>query len=160
MLSYRGKAFPCMVSAPVFRTTNLACSSIEESGKAAGYTEHSGGTVIARIGYDLFPEVRFLLDEGQPVANAGIPTLELHIAVLRDLIVENGVSLVEIPPVPAGYRFIACLTHDVDHPSLRLHRFDHTSVGFLYRAIFGSVVNVARRRSEVFVNCLRTGALH
>ena len=34
----------------------------------------------------------FFLTEGQPVANAGIPTLELHIAVLRDLIVENGVS--------------------------------------------------------------------
>ncbi len=89
MLSIAVKAFPCMVSVPFLRTMNLRCSSTQESGKAAGYKENPGGTVIARIGYDLFPEVRFLLDEGQPVANAGIPTLELHIAVLRDLIVEN-----------------------------------------------------------------------
>ena len=68
------------------------------------------------------------------------PTLDLHIAVLRDLIVASGAPLVEIPPVPEGYRFIACLTHDVDHPSIRQHRFDHTMFGFLYRAVVHSLV--------------------
>ena len=48
--------------------------------------------MIARIGYDLFAEVRFLLTKGSPSRMHGIPTLELHIAVLRDLIVGNGVS--------------------------------------------------------------------
>ena len=43
----------------------------QESGEAAAYTEQSGETTIARIGYDLFAEVRFLLTEGQPVSNAG-----------------------------------------------------------------------------------------
>jgi hypothetical protein len=149
MLSYQSESIPVYVNCAVFSDQEAGLLTDRESGKAAGYTENSGSTVIARIGYDLFAEVRLLLEQGQPVANAAIPTLELHIAVLRDLIVENGVSLVEIPPVPAGYRFIACLTHDVDHPSLRLHRFDHTSVGFLYRAICGSVVNVIRRRATV-----------
>ena len=73
---------------------------------------------MARIGYDLFAEVQTLLTVGQTKINAGIPTLDLHIALLRDLIVASGVPLVEIPPVPDGFRFIACLTHDVDHPSI------------------------------------------
>jgi peptidoglycan/xylan/chitin deacetylase (PgdA/CDA1 family) len=99
----------------------------------------SAQRTVARIGYDLFREVRYLLTNGQPGANAGIPALDLHIAMLRDMIVVGGAALVEIPPVPEGYQFIACLTHDVDHPSLRAHRFDHTSFGFLKRAVFGSV---------------------
>lgn len=149
MLSYRAESIPVYGECAGFPDREPALLIDEESGQAVGFTERSGGTVIARIGYDLFGETRLLLEEGQPIANAGVPTLELHIAVLRDVIVENGVSLVEIPPVPAGYRFIACLTHDVDNPSLRLHRFDHTSFGFLYRAIFASVRNVLRRRATV-----------
>ena len=98
--------------------------------------------MLARIGYDLFSEVRTLLTLGQPPANAGIPTLEVHIAFLRDLITGRGISLVEIPPVPEGFQFVACLTHDVDHPSIRQHKLDHTMVGFLLRAIFGSLVEL------------------
>jgi hypothetical protein len=104
-----------------------------------------GGTFV-RIGYDLFWEVGFLLTTGQPAAHAGIPTLERHIAFLRDCIVGAGIPLVEIPPIPAGYRFIVCLTHDVDHPSIRLHKFDHTMAGFLYRAVVGSLVGAWTRR--------------
>lgn len=102
--------------------------------------------VVARIGYDLFREVRALLTRGQTAGNASIPTLELHIALLRHLIVESGVPLVEIPPVPDGHRFLACLTHDIDHPSLRWQKFDHAVCGFLYRAIFGSLLRVIRGR--------------
>jgi len=40
----------------------------------------------------------FLLTTGQPVRHAAIPTLEKHIAFLRELIVEAGIPLVEIPP--------------------------------------------------------------
>ncbi len=83
---------------------------------------------------------------GQPPANADMPALELHIALLRDLITGCGVPLVEIPPVPDGYRFIACLTHDVDHPSIRQHKWDHTMFGFLYRAVFGSLRNLIHGR--------------
>ncbi len=108
-----------------------------------------GGILRARIGYDLFHEIRTLLTKGQPAANAGIAALELHIALLRSLIVDNGLPLIEIPPVPRGYQFIACLTHDVDHPSIRLHKFDHTMFGFLNRAILGSLVDLLRRRKSL-----------
>jgi hypothetical protein len=111
------------------------------------YRPQSLGREVVRIGYDLFAEVRVLLTTGQPSVNAAIPALELHIALLRDLIVTSGVPVAEIPPVPDGYRFIACLTHDVDHPMIRRHKFDHTMFGFLYRAIFGSLVNAFRGRA-------------
>src|SRR5262249_27703479 len=60
----------------------------------------------------------------------------------------SGMPLVEIPPVPEGYRLIACLTHDVDHPSIRRHKWDHTALGFLYRACIGSVLNACRGRAS------------
>jgi hypothetical protein len=110
---------------------------------------HAGETTVARIGYDLFGEVQTLLAGGQPPANASKPTLELHIAVLRDLITKSGESLLEIPPIPEGYNFIACLTHDIDHPSLRNHRWDHTMFGFLYRAAIGSLKDTLRGRKPL-----------
>lgn len=113
------------------------------------HLRHTRGAMIMRVGYDIFYEVRVLLTAGQPPANAGIPTLELHIALLRDLIVSCEIPLVEIPPVPEGYRFIACLTHDVDHPSLRRHKFDHTMFGFLYRSTVGSVIDLLRKRTSL-----------
>jgi len=102
-----------------------------------------------RAGYDLFGEVAFLLTEGQPVENALIPTLELHISLLRDWIVSAGIPLVEIPPVPWGYRFIACLTHDVDFVGIRRHKLDHTFWGFVSRALFGSLVACIKGRSSL-----------
>ena len=99
-----------------------------------------------RVGYDLFGEIRTLLTSGQSAGNANSPTLDLHIAFLRDLITRSGLPLVEVPPLPGKYQFVACMTHDVDHPSLRLHKWDHTTFGFLYRAIFGSLRSVIRGR--------------
>jgi len=58
------------------------------------------------------------------------------------LITGCGVPLLEIPPVPVGYRFIACLTHDIDHPSIRQHGWDRTTLGFLRRAALGSAYNL------------------
>ena len=96
---------------------------------------------VVRLGFDLFKEVHHLLTKGQPAELAGIATLELQISLLRDLIISHGVTLVEIPPAPAGHRFITCLTHDVDHPRVRHHLCDHTMFGFLYRALIGSVID-------------------
>jgi peptidoglycan/xylan/chitin deacetylase (PgdA/CDA1 family) len=124
----------------------------EETRQTAVRVDRARGNIEVRIGYDLFSEVRTLLGEGQPLDHAGIPTIELHISLLRELIVGSGIPLVEIPPSPDGYCFIACLTHDVDHPSIRLHRFDHTMFGFLYRAIFGSLLDAIRRR--ISFSCL------
>lgn len=116
----------------------------EKTQECAAYLDTSGGRSLVRIGYDLFGEIRTLLTVGQPPANAGIPALELHVALVRDLITGCGVSLVEIPPVPEGFSFIACLTHDVDHPSIHPHKLDHTIIGFFWRAIFGSLMDVIR----------------
>jgi hypothetical protein len=124
--------------------------SFGEPDRESGMSVHrSDGKTIVRFGYDLAAEVRTLLTSGQPVRNASVPTLDLHIRALRRAIISSGVDLAEIPPVPEGYSCIACLTHDVDHPSIRRHRFDHTVLGFLYRAVAGSVVRMLRGRLPV-----------
>ena len=99
-----------------------------------------------RCGYSLFSEVGFLLSAGQPRERAGTPTLDLHIALMRRWIVETGIALWEIPPVPAGYRFLACLTHDVDFLGIRRHGLDRTLAGFLFRASVGSLHGLFRGR--------------
>ena len=124
-------------------------SENDETGHSAVYTRLEGPRRVARIGYDLFQEVGRLLAVGQPAANAGVPTLELHIALLRSIIIRSGVPFVEIPPAPEGYRFIASLTHDIDHPSIRRHRFDHTVLGFLHRAVLVSLAKACRKQVPI-----------
>lgn len=145
-LKYGANRIPIYRDAQTFRDRTDGLLTVEGSQETAAYLDQTGGTRRAWVGYDLFAEVRTLLTEGQPSENASIPSLELHIAFLRDLIITCGISLIEIPPVPEGFRFIACLTHDVDHPSIRQHKWDHTIFGFLYRAIFSSLRDVFRDR--------------
>ncbi len=114
---------------------------------AALRLEDGEGTLL-RIGYDLWKEVALLLSRGQPLAHALTPTLELHIALLRSWIVAAGIPLVEMPPVPAGHRFIACLTHDIDFAGIRHHKWDASVCGFLYRASLGSLMALFRGRSS------------
>jgi hypothetical protein len=120
--------------------------TVEGGGKAAAVVARSSDGVVVRVGYDLFGEIRTALTVGQPAERADIPAVDAHIAFLRDLVVEYAAPLIEIPPVPADHPFIACLTHDIDHASIGMHRWDHTMVGFLSRAVLGSVVRVLRRR--------------
>jgi hypothetical protein len=101
---------------------------------------------FVRVGYDLFSEVRALLNDGQPAENAITPTLDLHIALLRRIITGCGLPLAEVPPIPEGFPFIACLTHDLDHAVLRRHKVDATVLGFLYRATVASALKTARGR--------------
>ena len=65
--------------------SDIICLKIKEESKT-----------FIRIGYNLFEEVGFLLLEGQPKENSFIPTLEIHIALLREWIVEAGIPLIEI----------------------------------------------------------------
>jgi len=141
ILSYHADRIPIYGNAITFADKTGGLLKDENSQGCAAYLNKVGSASRARIGYDLFGEVRRLLTVGQPHANASIPTLEVHIAFLRGLITRCGISLVEIPPAPKGFHFIACLTHDVDHPSIRQHKLDHTVVGFLLRATFGSLVD-------------------
>jgi hypothetical protein len=104
-----------------------------------GVRIESENATRVRLGYDLFEEVRFLLSAGQPIDHADAPTLDIHIAMLRNWILDAGIPVVEIPPVPAGHRFAVCLTHDIDFVGIRNHKFDHTMWGFLYRSTIGAV---------------------
>jgi hypothetical protein len=149
ILSYRGKRLPVYGNTMAFPGKRTALLTDGTSRECVAYLTRYEERALGRVGYDLFAEVGKLLTTGQPATNAAIPALDLHIAILRDLITSNGVSLVEIPPVPDGYEFIACLTHDIDHPSIRQHGWDHTTLGFLYRALFGSLRNLLRRRISV-----------
>jgi hypothetical protein len=112
----------------------------------AGLRIDSPEFAIRRLGYNLFKEVGFLLSVGQPVEKAHIPSLELHINILRKWILDSGIRLVEIPPVPAGHDFMVCLTHDIDFIGIRQHKFDHTMWGFLYRSTVGSIQDFLRHR--------------
>jgi hypothetical protein len=147
-LLYKGLRIPLYGPSVIFQEKQQSFLIDAESKEAAAYLDQSNGRVLVRIGYDLFFEIRTLLSVGQPAWNASVPALDLHIAVLRDMIVANGVQLMEIPPVPEAYRFIACLTHDVDHPSIRRHKFDHTMWGFLHRAILRSLIKTLKGRSS------------
>lgn len=124
---------------------SIICNGKRHDG-IAGKTKYSIATEIKvgeqsfiRIGYNLFAEVRHLLFKGQPARFAHVPVIEIHITIVRNILVEHQIPFEEVPPVPAGYNFIVCLTHDVDHFAIRNHKCDHTMFGFLYRASIGSM---------------------
>lgn len=121
----------------------------EQTRRPVARESGSDGRRIVHVGYHLFGEVRHLLTHGQPAQCAALPALELHIALLREIILSCSIPLVEIPPLPDGHSLIACLTHDVDHVGIRNHRWDHTLLGFLYRATLGSIFKLCRGRMTV-----------
>jgi hypothetical protein len=134
---------------------------VTESGAAGVKVEASDSRVI-RLGYDLFEEVRFLLSAGQPFEHAETPTLDIHIAMLREWILELGIFLLEIPPSPAGSDFFVCLTHDIDFVGIRNHKFDHSMWGFIFRATVGVLHRFLRRRisaSQLLTSWLAVASL-
>jgi hypothetical protein len=149
VVSNEGKRLPIYGRLATFPGRPNALLQDEGTQAPVAFVSRYQAATILRIGYNLFEEMRFLLTIGQPAANAEIPTLEEHIAWLRDWISRAGIPLVEIPPIPNGHGFIACLTHDIDHPVLRNHWCDHTMFGFLYRATAGTLLNVCRGRRPV-----------
>ncbi len=148
-VSFRGERMPIYGSCLLFNSPASEVLIHERTKSAAAVSITSGDQMVVRVGFDLFEEIRYLLTRGQPAEFASIPTLDLHISLLRALIVSFGVPLVEILPTPAEHRFIVCLTHDIDHPRVRYHKCDHTMFGFLYRATAGSVINFCRGRRSL-----------
>jgi len=148
-ITYAGHKIPIYGLLATFPSCPATLAWDSASGKSAVHAWRVGPKTFVRVGYDLFSEIEHLLTVGQPAAQAAVPTLELHIALLRDLITRAGVAVVEIPPVPADFEMIACLTHDLDHPAVRNHVFDHTMLGFLYRATFGSIARLFSGRMTV-----------
>ena len=124
-----------------FEGEDQSLLKIKRNSESEGVRIHFSNSFLIRIGYNIFEEVAFLLKVGQPRENAHIPTLEIHISMLRNWILEAGIPIVEIPAIPVGYNFMICLTHDVDFIKITQHKFDHTLIGFLYRALFVSLNN-------------------
>jgi len=139
--------FPVFSSISVFDGRGQPVLKLKETGDTVGLAILRGSQKVVRVGFNLFEEISFLLSRGQPVSFSHILTIEIHISMLRLWILQSGIPLAEIPPVPNGYNFITCLTHDVDFVGIRNHFFDHTMFGFLYRALFGTLVDVLRRRA-------------
>jgi hypothetical protein len=148
-VSFRRDRIPIYGNCLLFGDQDNKVLLHDKTNSAAAISATSGTQAVVRLGFNLFEEIRHLLTNGQPAELASIPTLDLHVSLLRELIVSHGVTLVEIPPVPAGYPFVVALTHDVDHPRIRHHLCDHTMFGFLYRAVIGSVIDFCRRRRSL-----------
>lgn len=144
--TFQDRSLPVYGKAAAFPLSQYALVSDDGRRESAMFLHRNQDEYVVRLGYDLFEEVRLLLTLGQPIENAASPTLDLHIELLRELIIRCGIPLIEIPSAPHGYDFITCLTHDLDHPALRNHLFDHTMLGFLYRATAGSMAEVCKGR--------------
>src|SRR5437660_10276921 len=113
--------------------SNGAACVTAESETAGIRTGLSGSTVI-RLGYDLFDEIEHLLSSGQPVEIAHLPTVEIHMRMLRQWILGAGIPLMEIPPTPSGHSFLVCMTHDVVFVASRHHTYDRPMCGVVYSA--------------------------
>ena len=141
VLRYGGKRLPVYGNCLTFRGDGTPLLADDQTLEPAVLEIGPPGRRVIRSGFNLFEEVEYLLSCGQPSIHAGTPTLELQIDLLRESIINCSIPLLEIPPVPAGFKFIACLTHDVDHAGIYHHKCDHTMFGFLYRATIGSLIS-------------------
>ena len=139
-------SFPIYGELLTFKKQSREIPCVRAGSEIGGLRVDSPDSAVIRLGYDLFDEVQFLLSAGQPPEHAHIPTVEIHIKMLRDWILGAGIPLLEIPPIPAGCSFIVCLTHDIDFVGIRNHRFDHSMWGFIYRATVGAIENLLRGR--------------
>ena len=141
---WQGVEFPVYGDLTTFESVGQPLVRRRHTLETVGSIVESPERVTVRIGFDLFYEVAYLLTQGQPAENARFTTLDTHISLLRAIMVNLGFPFVEVPPVPAGYEFMACLTHDVDFVGIRDHKFDHTMWGFLYRGLVVSLLNAVR----------------
>jgi peptidoglycan/xylan/chitin deacetylase (PgdA/CDA1 family) len=148
-LNHNGLRVPLYSETMTFEKAsgNFVCSI--EGDKVAGIKIHKAGMTVLRLGYDLFQEIEYLLDTGQPLEWAAVPTLESHIRLLRKWILDEGISFLEIPSSPAGHPFSVCLTHDIDFVGIKNHKLDHTMWGFLLRATLGSLNRLVKGRISI-----------
>ena len=146
VLNYAGFELPVYGDVLTFDPARSVAPVLTTVSQVAGFLADMAGVRVLRVGYDLFREVDHLLTIGQPQELSHVPALEIHVKVLRDGILAAGMPLLEIPPMPSGYKFLICLTHDIDFVGIRNHRFDHTMWGFVYRSTVGGLLDWFRRR--------------
>ena len=124
----------------------VGATALSLGGSAVDYHVSVGRMMLRRIGLNLFEEVSRLLSAGQPGSSAHIPTLEQHVALVRQSLCDADLPFIEVPPRPEGAEFICCLTHDVDFFGLRRHFVDRTLAGFALRGTFGTARDFVRGR--------------
>jgi peptidoglycan/xylan/chitin deacetylase (PgdA/CDA1 family) len=134
-MNWNGSSFCIFHALSELRGNHDAFLTAGRPARRFGLITNHKGRSIARLGYDLFREAGTILSSGQPSEWAGVPTLELHISILRELMRRSKIPFAEIPPSPNGYEFIVCLTHDIDFAGIKNHLLDFTMFGFLYRAL-------------------------
>jgi len=140
----QAKLVVCLSETPANHQTKVEIGSASlpiyraPSEKVRIEEQQRGEQKFVYLGYNLWSEIDYLLRVGQPIDHAQTPALEMHIQVIRNLILDCNMDVVEIPPVPAGYAFSATLTHDIDFIGIRQHKFDHTLAGFLFRSTVGA----------------------
>lgn len=149
-LSFGKISLPIYAQMSIFKNVSDDDIFFEVNSEIIGLKIQEDNQIILRIGYNLFEEVSYLLSKGQPIENTSIPTLEIHISILRKWITNASIPLIEIPPIPAGYDFITCLTHDVDFIKIYNHLFDHSMWGFVYRGLFGSFKDLLKGKISFF----------
>lgn len=146
LVEHQDVQFPIYLDMAIVDLPYMPIMTVVGTTEAVASEYRIGAKRVLRIGYDLFAEVGFLLSQGQPVSHAAIPSLDIHISMLRKWIIESGLLLIEIPPVPSGYNFVVCLTHDVDFINIRDHKLDRSLVGFIARALFSGHLRDTKSR--------------
>src|SRR6266566_2031382 len=112
LIDYQGSRVPVYGAVRVFEKGEGGIPCITADAGIVGVKVPSSDCTMLRLGYSLFREVEYLLSVGQPPENAHTPTLDMHIMMLRDWILDAGITLLEVPPSPSGHRFAVCLTFD------------------------------------------------
>jgi len=149
------QVFPLYCETSFIEDNGKPLLKICETNKALCIEINKNNKRVLRVGYNIFDEVRFILTEGQPIEHASIPTIDIHIKLIRSWIVRAEIPFIEVLPTPAGYDFMVSITHDVDFVYIRKHLFDKTFFGFLYRGLFVSFINFLRGKTsyrKLFVN--------
>jgi peptidoglycan/xylan/chitin deacetylase (PgdA/CDA1 family) len=143
-LDHRGSKLPIYQGTVTFIAESGSSLCTIEEERIAGIRLHKPGMTVLRLGYDLFQEVEYLLQTGQPPEWAATASIDAHARLLRTWILEEGIPFVEVPPSPSGHSFSVCLTHDIDFIGIKQHKLDHTMWGFLVRATLGSLSRLVK----------------
>src|SRR5206468_1023397 len=81
-LSYQGDRIPISGRCLILAGPGESVLQTEDR-ETLGIEFASGKQTLVRVGFDLFAEVERLLERGQSLEQARIPTLDLQIALLR-----------------------------------------------------------------------------
>jgi hypothetical protein len=98
VLNWKGTQIPIYGTVQTL-TAEEPIFTLAENGAVAGVRVRTQNGAVYRFGYDLFGEIRHLLGEGQPAEYAHIPTLDLHIDLLRQTILKEGLILLFVSPM-------------------------------------------------------------